>query len=293
MPGEWQARPSDAGLFHLITQAMNKKLQNLCAIHAAAGFGLCISMLAPMAHSEEAEPSATPFRPTVTSGASLSAPGWLELEFGGQRLGGNGFDARSSWPYLLKYSLNDQFALLLGGDAYVAVTPAQFGADFTGRGDSTATLKYRAPDAIEGMSLGLEATVKFATASEGLGSGERDYSLKGIYGLDLPNGFHLDTNLMSTRLGSVSANQGQNQWTWAAAVSHAMGERWTFSFDLSGTQQRGAASTAQYMLAASYSLNQRVVLDAGFAQGLNSDTPRYTVFSGMTVLIGKLGRADR
>jgi hypothetical protein len=32
----------------------------------------------------------------------------------------------------------------------------------------------------------------------------------------------------------------------------------------------------------------RVVLDAGFAQGLNSDTPKYTVFGGMTVLIGKL-----
>jgi len=73
-------------------------------------------MVAPVAHSQEAEPGATPFRLTITSGASLSALGWLELELGGQRLGGNGFDARNSWPYLLKYSFNDRFALLLGGD---------------------------------------------------------------------------------------------------------------------------------------------------------------------------------
>ena len=57
---------------------------------------------------------------------------------------------------------------------------------------------------------------------------------------------------------------------------------------MSGTQQHGAASTAQYLIAASYSLNKRLVLDAGFAHGLNSATPKYTLFSGMTVLIGKL-----
>jgi hypothetical protein len=93
---------------------------------------------------------------------------------------------------------------------------------------------------------------------------------------------------MVTRLGPVAVNQGSCQWTWAAAVSRAVGERWTLALDLSGTQQQGAASTAQYLVAASYALNRRVVLDAAFAQGLNSDTPKYTVFGGMTVLIDKL-----
>jgi hypothetical protein len=41
-------------------------------------------------------------------------------------------------------------------------------------------------------------------------------------------------------------------------------------------------------VAASYALNRRVVLDAGFAQSLNSDTPKYIVFGGTTVLIVKL-----
>lgn len=255
----------------------------------AAALGLCGLALAipTTVWADSDEPSATPFRPTVTSGAAISAPGWLELEFGGQRLGGNGMDARNSWPYLLKYSLNDRFALLLGGDSYVEVTPA-FAPAFSGRGDTTVTLKYKAPDAIEGVSLGLEATAKLPTASDGLGSGERDYSLKGIYGVDLAHGFHLDTNLAATRLGSVGPDQGQYQWGWAAAVSHAVGESWTLAADLSGTSQQGAPSTAQFLAAASYAVNKRLVVDAGFATGLNNDTPKFTVFAGLTVLLGKV-----
>ncbi len=237
--------------------------------------------------SDDDSPSATPFRPTVTSGASISAPGWLELEFGGQRMGGNGFDARNSWPYLLKYSLNDRFALLVGGDSYVAATPAQ-SALIEGRGDTTLTLKYKAAGAPEGKSYGLEATIKYPTAADGLGSGERDYSLKGIYGFDMANGFHLDTNLMATRVGNIGPDQGQYQWTWAAAISRQIGEAWTLAGDLSGTSQSGAPTTAQFLAAASYAVNKRLVVDTGFASGLNKDTPQFTVFAGLTVLIGKV-----
>ncbi len=241
-----------------------------------------------IAHAaDDDSPSATPFRPTVTSGASISAPGWLELEFGGQRLGGNGFDARNSWPYLLKYSLNDRFALLVGGDSYIETAPTQ-SAMVSGRGDTTLTLKFKAAGMAEGRSLGLEGTVKFPTARDSLGSGERDYSLKGIYGLDLANGFHLDTNLMATRMGYVGADQSQYQWTWAAAISRQVGEAWTLAGDLSGTSQTGAPSTAQFLAAASYAVTKRLVVDAGFASGLNKDTPQFTVFAGLTVLIGKV-----
>lgn len=251
-----------------------------------AGSGLAL-MAPSAARADQDEPSATPFRPTVTSGANISAPGWLELEFGGQRLGDNGFDARNSWPYLLKYSLNDRFAVLLGGDSYVSVAPAQAPA-LSGHGDTTLTLKYKAPDAPEELSFGLETTVKLPTAGDGLGSGERDYSVKGIYGIDLAGGLHLDTNLMATRLGGVSDDQGQYQWAWAAALSRQVGEAWTLAADLSGTNQQGAPSTAQFLAAASYAASKRLVLDAGFAAGLNSDTPKFTVFAGLTVLIGKL-----
>lgn len=99
---------------------------------------------------------------------------------------------------------------------------------------------------------------------------------------------YLDTNLMTTRLGNASADQGQYQWAWAAAISRQINEAWTLAGDLSGTNQQGVASTAQFLAAASYGVNKRVVVDAGFAAGLNSDTPKFTVFGGLTVLIGKI-----
>ncbi len=234
------------------------------------------------AHAADEEVSATPFRPTVTSGAAISAPGWLELELGGQRLGGNGQDRRNSLPYLLKYSINDRFALLLGGDAQVGVPGLH------GRGDTQLTLKARAPDPAEGISLGLEATLKLPTAPDGLGSGKRDESLKGIVGIDLPEGFHLDTNLLLTRLGAISPGQGRTQLAWAVAVSHPLGDAWTLAGDLSGTRQSGAPSTAQFLVAASFAASKRLVLDGGLATGLNRDTPKWTVFAGLTLLLGRL-----
>ncbi len=253
----------------------------------ALGLSFLAVALVGSAHADQEQPGATPFRPTVTSGANISMPGWLELEFGGQRLGGNGADQRNSWPYLLKYTINERFALLLGGDAYVSVAPAQSVA-LSGQGDTTLTLKYRAAEAPEGSSFGLEATVKLPTAMDGIGNGASDYSVKAIYGIDLPNELHLDTNLIATRLGAVATNQGRYQWGWAAAVSRQFGDKWTLAGDLSGTGQAGSPSTAQFLAALSYALTRRVVLDAGFAAGLNSSTPSFNVFAGMTMLIGKI-----
>ncbi|CAN5156377.1 hypothetical protein BH11PSE10_BH11PSE10_08560 [soil metagenome] len=239
-------------------------------------------LVGAVARAAEDEVSATPFRPTVTSGAALSAPGWLELELGGQRLGGNDQERRNSLPYLLKYSINERLALLLGGDAQLAVPGLHW------RGDTLLTIKARAPDPADGVSLGLEATLKLPTAAVDLGSGKRDESLKGIVGIDLPEGFHLDSNLLITRLGAISPGQGRTQLAWAAALSHPLGDAWTLAGDLSGTRQSGAPSTAQFLAAASFAASKRLVLDGGMAAGLNHDTPKWTVFAGLTVLLGRL-----
>lgn len=245
------------------------------------------ALFGQVALAQEADPAATPFRPTVTSGANLSAPGWLEAEFGGQKQGGRDTDRRDSLPFLLKYSLNDQIAILVGGDAHVRLS-LPGAVTLSGLGDTTLTLKYRAPDQWQGVTLGTEVSVKLPTAVDGVGSGKRDFSLKGIYGVDLPAGFHLDTNLVGTRMGQNVAGLSKNQWGWAGAVSHALGESWTLAADLSGTRQSGAPSTRQLLGAASYAVTRRIVIDGGYAAGLNKNTPKYTLFAGVTVLIGRL-----
>lgn len=245
------------------------------------------TLMCQPARAADDEPAATPYRPSVAGGAFMSRPGWLELELGAQRLGGGNTDRRDSLPYLLKLALSEQWGLLLGGEAQVRVASAG-GNSLNGVGDTTFTLKYRLPWDVEGTAFGAEAAVKLPTARTGLGSGERDYSLKGIYSQDLAGDFHLDLNLGGTRQGSVATGQGRTQLGWAAAVSHPAGDAWTLVLDYSGTRQSGVASTSQLLGAASYNASKRVVLDAGAARGLSSATPKWTAVAGITVLLGQL-----
>ena len=266
---------------------MNTRRPFCTRLIAAASFAAGVLVQSAAARAADDEPTVTPYRPSVAGGAYMSRPGWLELEFGAQRLGGRSSQRRDSVPFLMKLAPNESWGLLLGGDAQVRLPP-ESGERPSGVGDTTATLKYRLPWGVEGTAFGVEAGVKLPSAKTGLGSGERDYSLKGIYSVDLDGGFHLDANLGGTRIGGVGAGLGRIQTGWAAAVSHPAGDAWSLVADLSGTRQRGAESSSQLMGAASYSVNKRFVIDAGLAFGLNRATPKWTVFSGATLLLGQL-----
>lgn len=245
-------------------------------------------LLAPLnALAADEEPAATPYRPSVAGGAYMSLPGWLDLEFGAQRLGGSDSDRRDSLPYLLKLALSENWGVLLGGEAQIRLAPAG-GNVVRSVGDTVATLKCRLPYEGDDKAFGVEASVKRPTAKDGLGSGKTDYGLKGIYSANLDSGFHLDVNLGASRLGAVDAGQSRTLLAWAAAVAHPVGNAWSLVLDLSGTRQRGSASTSQLLGAASYSLSKRVVLDAGMAFGLNNASPKWTLFTGVTVLLGQI-----
>lgn len=257
----------------------------MAALSFAAG--ACALLPPSTAWAADDEPAATPYRPSVAGGAYMSRPGWLDLEFGAQRLGGNNTDRRDSLPYLLKLALSENWGVLLGGEAQIRLAPEGNSA-IRGAGDTVATLKYRLPWDAEDKAFGVEASVKLPTANDSLGNGKTDYALKGIYSAGLNGGFHLDLNLGGTRLGAAEAAQSRTLMAWAAAVSHPVGDAWSLVADLFGTYQRAASSTAQWLGAASYSVSKRVVVDAGLAVGLTHATPKWTVFTGVTVLLGQL-----
>ncbi len=237
------------------------------------------------------EVSATPSRPTVASGASISEAGWVEIELGMQRtrdtLSGAA-ENRDALPYLAKYSFDKRWALWLGGDA--AIRDEGAGSTMRGVGDTTVTLKHKFSIDNEKLSAGFEAAIKLPTADEskGLGSGEKDFGLKGIYGVDLPAGLHLDTNLGATRYGLETAGVSRTGYLWAVALSRPVSEKLTLAADLSGTRQTGVPSTRQLMLAGSYAISKRIVADAGMQWGLNDNSPDWTAFAGVTLLLGKI-----
>src|SRR5215471_17063698 len=123
------------------------------------------------------EPTATPYRPTVSNPADLPVPHHFEWEAGGYSEHDSGDARHFSVPYLLKYAFTENIGVLVGGESVVS---DRSGGDTTsGWGDTTVEVKLHHALS-EATGIGLEAGAKLPTASQGLGSGHADFMLNGI-----------------------------------------------------------------------------------------------------------------
>ena len=233
--------------------------------------------------ADDGNPAVVPYRPSVSTPAQLSAPGWLELEAGVLRATGpDSGSARFTVPYTLKLAFTPDWGIRVGGDAWVRQADA--GQAQTGSGDTSVVLKRRF--AIDDASAwGLELGEKFPTAGSALGSGHADTTLNAIYSADFASSWHTDLNLNETRLGGTPSAW---QTGWAAAFSRSINDAWGVTGELSGTHQSGTPDTAQFLAAASFNASPAAVFDFGAARGLNDATPQWQVFAGVTVRLAKL-----
>jgi hypothetical protein len=249
---------------------------------AVATLALCAG-----AWADEA-PSVTPYRPSVSTPAALSAPGWLEVEAGVQHIRAKDDpQRRDSLPYTLKRAFTPDWGIRLGGDAWVRETAAD-GGRLSGGGDTSLVLKRRfAVD--DASAFGLELGAKLPTARSGLGSGHTDWGVNGIYSADFAGAWHTDLNLNATHLGGAQ-DDGLSRWQqgWAASLSRSLSEQWGVTGELSGTRQRGTDNTSQLLVAASYALSRRIALDAGASKGLNRASGDWSVFTGVTFLAWRI-----
>jgi hypothetical protein len=219
----------------------------------------------------------------VSTPAQLPVPGQLEFEAGA--LAVRGIEPRSdSLPYLFKLAFNRDWGILLGGEAYVWTRGD--GASARGFGDTTLTLK-RAFVVDDATAFGLELTVKAPTAKSTIGSGKSDWTVNAIYSHDFGD-IHMDANLNGTRLGAPGPGAARMQAGASASFSMPLDERWSATGELSGTHNSGAPSTAQALAALGYMPNKRLALDIGFARGLTSGTPHWSLFTGFVVPLANL-----
>ncbi|KAB8045146.1 transporter [Janthinobacterium aquaticum] len=225
-----------------------------------------------------------PYRPSVASPAQLPSPGQLELELGALSIKTDQ-SRRASLPYALKLAFTPQWGMLIEGDALVRVRD-DASPGTTGIGDTSLVLK-RAFLLDNATALGLELGWKVPTARDSIGSGKRDISLNAIVSRDL-GAVHMDANLNATHLGAPDAGTGSTQTGWATSFSMPVSERWGATAEVSGTRSRGAPATAQLLLAATWSVTPRLVIDIGAARGLTGVSPDWSLFSGFVVPLGKL-----
>ena len=263
---------------------MHELVRGACAPFAAFLF-VAGSLGAATVHAEDTLPAVVPYRPSVSTPATLSAPGWLEVEAGLQRSRDDG-SRRDSLPYTLKLAFTPDWGIRIGGDAAVREADAT-GFSRSGFGDTSVVLKRRFAVS-DASAFGLEGSLKFATARNGLGSGHSDYGVNGIYSSDFAPDWHVDVNLNATRMGDRAPGVSTMQQGWAFSLSRTLNEKWGVGAELSGTRRGGTPSTSQFLVAASYSASPQLVFDAGVARGLNNASGTWTFMTGVTFLAGRL-----
>ena len=235
---------------------------------------------------DDGGPAVVPYRPSVSTPAQLSAPGYLELEAGGLRATGpDGSDAsRTTLPYTLKLAFTPDWGIRVGGDAWVRQSVP--GDTQSGVGDTAVVLKRRFAVS-DATAWGLELGETFPTAKSGIGIGHASTTVNGIFSSDFAPAWHTDINLNETHLGG-SGQPSAWQAGWAAAVSRSLSDAWGAVGEFSGTHQAGAPNSAQFLAAASWNESPAAVFDFGAAHGLNDASSRWQVFAGVTVRLGKL-----
>jgi hypothetical protein len=254
------------------------------ATRAAA---LAIAAGATSVAGADESPSAVPYRPSVSTPAALSAPGWLEVEGGYLHEHAESGALRQSVPLTLKLAFTPDWGIRVASDAWVRLRD-ESGEHATGSGDTAIVVKRRfAVD--DDSAFGLEGGVTLPTSRHGLGigNGKPDWVLNAIYSADF-GAWHTDLNAAATRFGDTQTGTSRAQLLAAASLSRSLDEHWGVAGELSGTGQHGADSTRQLLVAASYNVSKRLVIDAGAARTLRSGAPSWSAFTGFTWLATRI-----
>jgi len=254
---------------------------------AALAIATAVATSSAVAAASDDSPAAVPYRPSVSTPAALSAPGWLEVEAGYLHEHAETGVLRLSVPVTLKLAFTPDWGIRIASDAWVRLRD-ESGAHETGHGDTAIILKRRfAVD--DDSAFGLEGGATLPTSRHGLGigSGRPDWALNAIYSLDF-GAWHTDLNLAAARAGAVEAGVSRTALLGAASLSRSLDESWGIVTELAGTSQHGADSSRQLLVGATYNVSKRLVLDAGVARSLRSGTPVWSAFTGFTWLAARI-----
>lgn len=226
----------------------------------------------------------TPYRPTVSNPAELSALRHLEVEFGVQSNQPGMAVERNSLPFLLKYPFTDQWGLLVGGEAWIeSRSPDE---TISGFSNTFVLLKHYHPIS-ETLAVGFEAGAVLPSARPSLGQGRTDYLGNLIISQDISD-LRIDVNAGVTRRGFKEDDLDRYRYNWAIAASHPITERWGVAGEFSGVLASQQKPISQFLATLNYLMTPQLMLDFGGTVGMTTVTDDYGVFAGFSLLIAPL-----
>jgi hypothetical protein len=257
-----------------------------------------VMLFAFAAHGQELPPAGTvdatngsvqanPGRPTVSTPATLTPVGYVQLETGALGAEKSGeFSNRTGIEAVLKLSLTQRFEL-------VALTEPTVISDLGHKGDSEPgevftglqALVHQGEHGWPAISVSYFRRLYASPAPE-LDIGTNRQSALLLVSFDVHR-FHFDTNAIVTEQIS-DAGRHRAQIGQTLSISHPLlwhltfsSEIWHFSQPLSGSNALGL------LLAPSYAVNRYLVLDGGINRGLTPTSTRWEIFMGATYLFPK------
>lgn len=236
-------------------------------------------------------PSINPYRPSVTDPASLTAPGYLEMEIGGQDAhGGQAAHRQFLVPVVLKLTdKSERLEYHIFANAY-GTQKAEDGTSVSGIGDVVPGVQYllvkQTPHTYD---LAARLEYKIPTAKAGLGTGKTDYDLLMLASKDYSPSVHGDYNLAVYQLGKASGQGFATQYLASAAFAFKLTDKLNLQDELygySGSSESGTIVSTLHALG--YQPSRTLAYDVGIDIGLTHAAPKYTILFGSTFFLGKL-----
>ncbi len=251
---------------------------------------LCFASLAFGQAQTPTAPAVNPGRPTVTDVASLTQPGYLELEAGLSYLTGSGIDYQYGGSFLFKLtdkSALDEFRLSTNGYIFQRAD----GGD-KAKGLSDTVLGFQrllSSQGGHGFDTAIRLETKLPTAPDTIGTGKTDFNVLLLASKDFTDRFHADFNLGDAFLGRPENGKYTSQGFASAACSYKVSPTLALQTELYGFAGNSLnATNVGNGYAVAYSPRPDQVFDAYIGFGLSSGAPRYFVTFGYTCFLAKL-----
>ena len=232
-----------------------------------------------------------PDRPDVTNGTHIVDVGLLQMEIG-TTVTRNGVSQHSlGTPTTIRLGLTEWLEARVSSDGFLAVTDPTGTQRGLGNVQIGAKLRLWAdPGGVPVLSILPTINLPAASESKGLGSGQADFTIAALTGVDFLTRGHIDVNY---GIGRIGAGTGLPRFTqhlvsWSASVEiPGPVTPYLESFWFSRQDPDGGA-VAALDTGAIYVINPRLALDGGVQFGLTDDAPPLSAFGGLSIVIGNV-----
>lgn len=230
-------------------------------------------------------------RPDVTNGTHIVDVGLLQIEVGGlfNHSGPDGHDFGT--PITARVGVADWLELRVGGDGFLASTDPQGTQRGIGNVQLGAKLRLWAdPGGVPVLSILPAINLPTASERKGLGSGQADFTIALLTGTDFLARGHVDFNY---GIGRIGAGTGLPRFTQHLVALSASAEvpgpvtPYVESFWFSRQDPDGGHVLA-IDTGAIYVINPQFALDGGVQVGLSDAAPSWSVFGGVSVVVGNV-----